>query len=155
MKTPKEFCKEHNACFDGFNYAEQCKTQKEAWDNCLRGDWMLWYLKKAQAIVPEFFWIEVACWCARNTPLADGRTTWDLLTDTRSRKAIEVTELYIKRLATLQEVDDAADDAAAAAYNAAAAATYNDAAAAAYNDVAADARLTQADYIRSIFNPFK
>ena len=36
-----------------------------------------------------------ACWCVRNTPLMDGRTVWDLLTDTRSRKAVEIAEEYV------------------------------------------------------------
>lgn len=33
-----------------------------------------------------------ACWCARNTPLPDGRTVWDLLVDERSRRGVEAAE---------------------------------------------------------------
>ena len=35
-----------------------------------------------------------ACRCVRETPLGDGRVVWDLLTDQRSRDAVEVAERY-------------------------------------------------------------
>ena len=76
-----------------------------------------------------------ACWCVRNTPLADGRVVWDLLTDKRSRTAVEVTELYADGLATNDEMDaawaaasDAASDAAWVTARAAAWAAASDAA---------------------------
>jgi hypothetical protein len=56
-----------------------------------------------------------ACWCVRNTPLADGRTTWDLLTDDRSRKAVEVAERFAVGKATKDELYAAWAAAAAAA----------------------------------------
>jgi hypothetical protein len=59
-----------------------------------------------------------ACWCVRNTPLADGRVVWDLLTDERSRNAVEVAERYADGNATLKELTAArvaAWDAAGAA----------------------------------------
>jgi len=56
-----------------------------------------------------------ACWCVRNTPTADGRTTWDFLMDSRSRKAVEVAQQYAAGNATEKELvaaQDAAWDAA-------------------------------------------
>ena len=66
--------------------------------------------KKADKILRLF-----ACWCVRNTPLQDGRKVWDLLTDERSRTAVEVAEQYARGEATDEELEaawDAAWDAA-------------------------------------------
>ena len=64
-----------------------------------------------------------ACWCVRNTPLPDGRVAWDLLTDERSRKVVEVAERYANGEVTQAELIAAGaaawDAAGAAAWNAA------------------------------------
>jgi len=79
-----------------------------------------------------------ACWCGRNTKLADGRTVWDLLTDPRSRKAVEVAERYANGQATKGELA-----AAGAAARAAARAAAGDAAWAAAGAAAGDAAWAQ------------
>jgi hypothetical protein len=62
---------------------------------------------------------EFGCWCVRNTPLADGRKVWDLLTDERSRRAVEVKELWLQGKATDAELDAARAAAWSAEWSAA------------------------------------
>ena len=52
-----------------------------------------------------------ACWCVRETSLADGGKVWDLLTDERSRRAVEVAEKYAYGGATAKELEAARGDA--------------------------------------------
>jgi len=78
-----------------------------------------------------------ACWCARNTPLANGRTTWDLLTDKRSREAIEIAERYARGDAKKEDL--AAAWAAAGAAARAAARAASEAAAGAASEAASEA----------------
>jgi hypothetical protein len=61
----------------------------------------------------------IATECVRKTPLADGRTFWDLLTDPRSRNAVEVAERYAYGKATDQDLGAARDVAWGAARDAA------------------------------------
>lgn len=60
-----------------------------------------------------------ACWCVRHTPLADGRTVWELLMDERSKHAVEVAERYAIGEAGVDELLAAGDAAWAAARDAA------------------------------------
>ena len=81
-----------------------------------------------------------ACWCARNTPLGNGRTTWDLMTDPRSRAAVECAERHANGQATDAELA-AAWAAAWAAARAAARDAARDAARAAAWNAARDAAI--------------
>ena len=145
MKTIDFLTANRDACERGVTYAEQYEMMADAWDNCYRPDWLLWILRRTDKYPEEKDIRLFACWCARNTPLLGGRTTWDLMTDPRSRTAIEVAERFIIGDATSEELAAAhadAHDAATAAYadaynahaHAAAAAVY---AAAAYTAAAA------------------
>ena len=60
-----------------------------------------------------------ACWCVRNTPTGNGKTTWGLLTDPRSRAAIETKERWLDGTATDAELAAARAAASAAARDAA------------------------------------
>lgn len=59
----------------------------------------------------------LACRLVRETPLVDGRKVWDLLTDERSRKAIEVAEKHAQGKASDDELRAARDDARDAAHS--------------------------------------
>lgn len=76
----------------------------EAWDNCPRADWLLWALGKLEVKVERKTLRLFAVWCARNTPLPDGRKTGDLLKDPRSLAALEVVERYAHGNATDNEL---------------------------------------------------
>ena len=116
---------------------EWAKTQPDlatAWVNCRRADWMLWLLD-ALGYQNDRAHRLIACACVRETQICDGRTVWDLLTDARSRRAVEVSELHADGNATSDELaaaraaaGDAAGDAAGAAAWAAAGDAAGDAA---------------------------
>jgi hypothetical protein len=59
-----------------------------------------------------------AVWCCREMPLHDGRKVWDLLTDERSRNAVEVAERFARGTATREELASARDAAWDAAWDA-------------------------------------
>ena len=120
--SPSEFCDETKACDEGRIFALNHKTMAEVWDNCPKVDWLLWILEAIDAPKDEPAMRIFALWCVRNTPMADGRTTGDLLTDPRSLAALEVAERFANGEATRQELSaaraaagDAARDAAWAA----------------------------------------
>jgi hypothetical protein len=146
MSEVADFCKKHAACSDGREWAKQYTTMADVWANCKNPDWMLWIMGRAKLGTPRL-WRLFACWCVRNTPLADGRKVWDLLTDHCSRNAVEVAERHAWGKATDEELA-AAWAAASPAAGAAAWAAARDAARAA-------ARAAQCNGIRLVFgNPF-
>ena len=170
--TPRQFCDATDACSDGRAFALTQPTMADVWDNCQRVDWLLWILDKLNRRPDDRTLRPFAVWCARNTPLSDGRKTGDLLTDPRSLAALEVAERYANGNATDGELDaacaaawDAARAAAgAAAWIAAADAAWaaawvaaRDAAWAAARAAAGDAaEAAQANQLRTMVNnPFK
>ena len=158
MKT-KEFLKQHSACKDGAKWALSIsEDMADIWEALIREgrhEWLLWTATRP-VVFPDSTLRKLACRFIRETPLSDGRKVWDLLTDGRSRRAVEVAEACADGKATYEELDaaytaaaDAADDAAAsaddAAYAAAAAADDDAARAVAYAASADDAAYAAAD----------
>ena len=147
MKT-KEFLEKYDACTSGARWALSISEDMvDVWNAMIeqgKHEWLVWTATRP-GVFPDAVLRKLACRFIRETPIADGRKVWDLLTDERSRKAVEVAELYADGKATYEELDaaydaayaaaDAAYDARDAAYDAADAA--NDAAYAAAD--AADA----------------
>ena len=80
-----------------------------AWDSCLRGNWLLWIVGEAQLADDSTLRL-IACDCAREV--------WHLLTDERSRTAVEVAERFARGEATREELDAAWAGAWAAACDA-------------------------------------
>ena len=109
--TPKEFCDRFDACPEGCEFALRYATMAEVWDNCPRPDWLMWIMEQLEIPQDAKKNRLFACWCAEFTPLADGRTTWDLLTDERSRNAVRVALRFAR--------DEANQDELAAAWYAA------------------------------------
>ncbi len=145
MKT-KDFLKEHSACKDGAKWALSIgEDMADVWDAMIeqgKHDWLLWTATRP-GVFPDSTLRKLACRFVRETPLHDGRKVWDLLTDERSRRAVEVAELYADGKATYEELY-AADDAAEAVVCGGAAAAY-DAAYVATRAVAYAAALAAAD----------
>ena len=73
----------------------------------------------ALGMMPEKDRRLAACCFVRHTPIGDGRTVWDLLTDERSKRAVEVAERFAGGEATERELAAAWDEARAAAWAAA------------------------------------
>ena len=169
--SPAEFCAATNACEEGDEFALTQPTMADVWDKCPRPDWLLWIVEKLGQQPDDRTLRLFAVWCARNTPLLDGRKTDDLLTDPRSLAALEAAERYANGRATDAELAAAAaaawDAAAAAAGDAALAAAWAaaakaawasawDAAAWAAQAAGAAARAAQAAHLRTIVpNPFR
>ena len=129
MKT-KEFLKEHEACKDGAKWALSISKKMGAVWNAMikqgKRDWLIWTATRP-GVFPGSVLQKLPCRFVRETPLSDGRKVWDLLTDERSRKAVEVAELYADGKATYEELKAAYDAAHATADTAYAAALATDA----------------------------
>ena len=130
--SPKKFCAATKACDEGFKFAARFKSMSAVWKACPRVDWLIWILNAIRAERDEKAERLFAVWCARNTPMADGRVTGDLLTDPRSHAALEVAERFAKGKATADELAAAGAAARAAAGDAARAAAGDAAGAAAW-----------------------
>ena len=111
-----DFCRKHNACSDGREWALStgCKTMEELWKrDDIRPDWRIWIATRPGVMDGRDLRLW-ACWCVRQV--------WSLLTDGRSRNAVEVAERYAVGKATNEELAAAAAAAWEAAWTAAAAA---------------------------------
>ena len=129
--TITEFIERYHPCLEFVEWIGS-RTLLQAWNEYNEVGWLLWAAPYLGASDKQLR--KIACRLVRETPLDDGRKVWDLLTDKRSRNAIEIAELYSDDKATFGELIlacDAAHDACDAVYD-----TARDAAYAAARDAA-------------------
>ena len=125
-----------DACREAREWADR-KTLSEIWEQCPRGDWMLWLARRAGVDKRTMTAAKADC----------AATIKHLMKDPRSIKALETAQAYGRGEATDDELAaaaDAADAAAAASADAAYAAA--EAAAAATDDAAAASAASAAAY---------
>ena len=106
MKTEIE---RFNPCEDALEFRKKYKTFRGAWNNCPRGDWMLWIAKRVGIDI-------------RTLTLAKGycaKTVIHLMKDQRSKDAVKAAIDFGRGKideGQLRNASDAADAAYAAAY---------------------------------------
>ena len=106
--TIKEFCKKHYACSECYKWAMATGEPDMAalWTRSdIPANWRVWIATRP-GVMPDRELRLFACWC--------GRLIRHLLTDERSRHAVEVAELYVEGKATSDELAAAGAAARAA-----------------------------------------
>jgi len=95
-----------NPCLDAAKYYDACKSSKEAWNNCPRGDWMLWITSNLGVDIKILTLAKVHC----------ALTVRHLMKDKRSINALEVALEFVNGKATLEELKIADSAAHVAAH---------------------------------------
>jgi len=95
-----------NPCLDAAKYYDACKSSKEAWNNCSRGDWMLWITSKLGVDIKILTLAKVHC----------ALTVKHLMKDRRSINALKVALEFVNDKATLKELKIADSAAHVAAH---------------------------------------
>ncbi len=134
--TIAEFCENFHACPEGRDWAlANCESMADAWDKA-KPEWLIWVATR-EGVLDDRTLRKFACWSVRQI--------WHLLTDERSRHAVEVAERFADGLASAEELAAAR----AAAWDAARAAAW-----AAAWDAARDAAwAAQSQWLRSNATP--
>jgi len=132
MISIAEFCELHDACEAGRDWAlANCKTMQDVWATA-RPEWLVWVTTR-QGVSDDRTLRLFGVFCARSVE--------HLMTDQRSRDAIDVAERFAKGEATAEELSAAWSAARAAAWSAASDAAWA-AAWAAASDAAWDLQAT-------------
>jgi hypothetical protein len=117
------------ACYDAKEWVATQKSPTLAWQNCERGDWMLWLARKLKVDDKKLTMAKAMC----------AKQVEHLMKDQRSKDALQACFDYVNGKITREELNYAYAAAADAAAAAAAADAAADAAAAAAADAAAAA----------------
>ena len=110
---PIELAERLSACPESMEFVSQFDTIEEAWNACLRGDWMLWVAAKLHVDLQTLTLAKGLC----------ANTARHLMKDPRSMGAVDAA-IAFGRGEIDRKVLDAAAHAAAAAYDAAYDAAY-------------------------------
>ena len=170
--TMQEFAERFGPSIEAQAWAEEnCVSMREVWDKA-RPDWLVW-LATREGVLTDRDLRLFGCWAVRQI--------WHLVSDPRSRAAVEVSERYAMGEATIQDLQTARMAAgaaweaagagaavaaaeagasgaawmAAAAAAAAAAWAAWDAGMAAWDAARKSAWEVQATYLRGLDNPFE
>ena len=96
------FRDKHNACEESLEWtAQNCTSMQDVWDKAMP-EWLIWVATRPGVLDDRTLRL-YACWCARHA--------WHLLTDVRSRNAVEVAERFANGDATKEELATARDAA--------------------------------------------
>jgi hypothetical protein len=126
MSQHIEYLKKLHACNESIVFAERFNSLQEAWDNCERGDWMLWLLGRISGAPESPERKKLVVVCAEVAELVLPIFEKKYPDDKRVRECIETCKRYVAGNATLEELISArsAADAAASAASYAYAASY-------------------------------
>ena len=105
--TFKEELQRLHACSEAVEWVGD-RTLEQAWNECERGDWMLWFAQMKRVDMRKMTLAKARC----------VRLVMHLMKDERSRNAVEVAERFGLGKATREELEEArtaAFDAASAA----------------------------------------
>ena len=105
--TFKEQLTEMDACPDAIKWVGG-KTLEQAWAECERGEWMLWFAQQKGVDLQTLTLAKARC----------AKLVIHLMKDERSRNAVDVAERFGLGQATREELDEARRAASAYASNA-------------------------------------
>lgn len=157
----KEFCEKHGACADGRQWALTHPSMEAVFDNCERGDWMMWMLREHGALDKPTS-VKLACeFALRALPNYEAKYNRKE-PRTAIKAALRWLENQTEENASASGAAASSASAAASAYSAYSAASAADSAAysaaySAYSAASASSaeRKIQCDIIRSIVaNPW-
>lgn len=94
-----------DACKEAIEWVGD-RTLEQAWNECERGDWMLWLAQKNGVDIRPLTLAKARC----------AKLVVHLMEDERSVKAVEIAERFGLGQATRKELGDAADAASAVFY---------------------------------------
>ena len=105
MKPKEKFnIEQFDPCIEALYYYKSKESFEQAWEDCHRGDWMLWIAQSLNVDIHTLTLAKARC----------AKTVIHHLKDERSVNAIEVAERFGLKKATLKELDIASRAAYAA-----------------------------------------
>lgn len=98
MKTEHyNFLKTNQTCDSFLKWAESQSNLYELWNNCRRGDWLLWLAEDLQVDSKRLMLCGALC----------AHTAVHLMKDRRSREAVRIAFLYARGKATYEQLEEA------------------------------------------------